>query len=313
MKINFSLAMVIALMFCICSCNNNDKEKTTQAESPQVPEVKSVFINGDSIHYIDVGKGEPVVFIHGAMGDYRTFSKQMDDFAKTHRVISYSRRFAYPNKQSIADSTQVTVISHSRDLAEFMKAMNLEKADLVGHSYGANIALLVAINHAEFVNRLVLAEPFIPSLMQGVPGGDTILNNFITKAFMPVVEAAKNNNDEKAAEALVTGVMGDSLYYSRLPQKDRENMIANVHEIKAALLRTDAMPTVTCDDVKKITAPALLVKGDKSPLIFSLMVNELKRCLSKADIATLENTTHGLEYENPDAFNKMVLGYIDKH
>ena len=47
-------------------------------------------------------------------------------------------------------------------------------------------------------------------------------------------------------------------------------------------------------------------------MIFSLMINELKRCISKADIATLENTTHGLEYESPDKFNKAVLEFMDK-
>ena len=312
MRKKSSLSVLLILLFSFCSCNNSDTGKSTQTESQQPLEVKSIFINGDSLHYVDVGKGEPVVFIHGAVGDYRTFSAQMDDFAKNHRVISYSRRFAYPNKQLIADSTQLTVASHSGDLAQFLKAMNLGKADLVGHSYGADIALLVAIEHPELVNRLVLAEPFIPSLMQGVQGGDTIVSNFIAKAFMPAVEAVKNNNNEKVTDALIAGVMGDSLYFSRLPQKDRENMIANVHEIKGVLFIKDAFPAVTCDDVKKITAPVLLVKGDKSPVIFSLMVNELKRCLSKADIATLANTTHGLEYESPDKFNKAVLEFIDK-
>jgi len=312
MKNIFFCIIVFLFLFCLSSCNSSDTGKTTQTENKATAEVKSVFINGDSIHYIDVGKGDPVVFIHGAVGDYRTFSAQMDDFAKNHRVISYSRRFAYPNKQSIADSTQLTVVSHARDLAEFLKAMNLGKADLVGHSYGADIALLVAIEHPELVNRLVLAEPFIPSLMQGVQGGDTMVNNFIAKAFMPVVEAAKNNSDEKVADGLIAGVMGDSLYFSRLPQNERENMIANVHESKGVLFIKDAFPAVACDDVKKITAPVLLVKGDKSPVILSLMVNELKRCLSKAEIATLENTTHGLEYESPDKFNKAVLEFMDK-
>jgi len=312
MKNIFFCIIVFPFLFCLSSCNSSDTGKTTQTENKATAEVKSVFINGDSIHYIDVGKGDPVVFIHGAVGDYRTFSAQMDEFAKKHRVISYSRRFAYPNKQLIADSTQLTVASHSRDLAEFLKAMNLGKADLVGHSYGADIALLVAINHPELVNRLVLAEPFIPSLMQSVQGGDTLINNFIGKAFMPAIEEAKNNNDEKVTETLISGVTGDSLYFSRLPQNERENMITNVHEIKGVLFIKDAFPAVACDDVKKITAPVLLVKGDKSPVIFSLMVNELKRCLSKADIATLANTTHGLEYESPDKFNKAVLEFMDK-
>jgi pimeloyl-ACP methyl ester carboxylesterase len=312
MKKNFSSLIFLSLLFCLGSCNNSDTGKTTQSEVSPVPEVKSVFINGDSIHYIDMGKGDPVVFIHGAVGDYRTWGAQMDEFAKNHRVIAYSRRFAYPNKQMINDSASLTVISHSKDLTEFLKAMNVGKAHLVGHSFGASTALFTAIDHPELVHSLTLGEAFVPSLVLNVPGGDTILNNFITKTFGPVVEAFKINNDEKGVNALLSGVMGDSLYFTRLPQKDREIMMTNVSELKGIVASQNIFTPVTCDELKKIKAPVLLLKGDKSPVIFSLTIDELNRCLSNREIATLTNTSHGLEYENPAEFNKTVLGFIDK-
>ena len=312
MKKNFFSLIFLSLLFCLGSCNNSDTGKTTQSEVSTVPEVKSIFINGDSLHYIDIGKGDPVVFIHGAVGDYRTWGAQMDEFAKNHRVIAYSRRFAYPNKQTINDSAQLTVISHAKDLSEFLKALNLGKAHLVGHSFGASTAMFTAIDHPELVSSLILGEAFVPSLVLNVPGGDTVLNNFITTTFGPVGEALKANNDEKAVSALLSGVMGDSLYSSRLPQKDREIMMANVSELKGIMASQNIFTPVTCDELKKITAPVLLLKGDKSPVIFSLIIDEMNRCLSNKEIATLTNTSHGLEFENPAEFNKIVLGFIDK-
>ena len=237
----------------------------------------------------------------------------MDTFSKNHRVIAYSRRFAYPNKQIINDSADLTVISHSKDLSEFLKILNLGQVHLVGHSFGADIALLTAIDNPELVSSIILAEPFIPSLLQNVPGGDTIVNNFITKAFMPGAEAFRNNNNEKAVNALVGGVTGDSSYFSRLPQKDHEIMMTNTPEIRGILFSKNIFPAVSCDDLKKIKVPVLLLKGDISPIVFSSMIYEVNRCLSNREIATLTNTTHGLEYENPAEFNKKVLGFIDKH
>ena len=313
MKKNLFSLVFLLLLFCLYSCNNSNTGTTSQNEDHAIPEVKSIFINGDSIHYIDIGKGDPVVFVHGAVGDYRTWGAQMDVFAQNHRVIAYSRRFAYPNKQIINDSADLTVISHSKDLSEFLKALNLGQVHLVGHSFGAETALLSAIDHPELVSSLILAEAFIPSLLQNVPGGDTIMNNFFTKAFTPVVEAFKNSNNEKAVTALIRGVTGDSLYFSRLPQKDRDAMMANTTELRGIMFGKNIFPPVTCDDLKKIKVPVLLVKGDRSPLVFSLMTDELNRCLSNREIATLTNTSHGLEYENPAAFNKKVLGFIDKH
>lgn len=260
-KIYFPISFLL-LLFYLCSCNSSNTGTTTQNEANTVPEVKAVFINGDSIHYIDIGKGDPVVFVHGAVGDYRTWKTQMDEFSQNHRVIAYSRRFAYPNKQMINDSADLTVTAHAKDLSDFVKALNLGPVHLVGHSFGGCTALLTAIDHPELIRSLTLCEPFVPSLLQNVPGGDTILNNFISKAFTPVAEAFKNSDNEKAVKALVTGVMGDSLYFSRLSQEHRENMMVNIPELK---------------------------------------------------VATLTNTTHGLEYENPVEFNKVVLGFIDKN
>src|SRR6185295_530968 len=198
------------LLFFIWSCNSGNTGTSTQNETNTTPELKAVFINGDSIHYIDIGKGDPVVFVHGTLGDFRTWGGQMDTFAKNHRVISYSRRFAYPNRQVINDSADYSVIPHAKDLAEFIRILNLGKVHLVGHSYGGYTTLLTTIDHPELVRSLTLMEPPVVSFLNNVPGGDTIMKNFGLRVFVPAAEAFKNNNNEKAENVFLSGVMGDS-------------------------------------------------------------------------------------------------------
>jgi pimeloyl-ACP methyl ester carboxylesterase len=90
--------------------------------------------------------------------------------------------------------------------------------------------------------------------------------------------------------------------------------MANTVQLKGSMLYpTTGFPTVSCDDLRKIKTPVLLVSGDKSPLLFPSIIKELDRCLPNTQKATLPNTTHGLETENPSEFNKVVLGFIDKH
>jgi len=81
----FSHSFLILLIY-FCSCNNSNIGTTEQNKAGIVREVKSIVINGDSIHYVDIGKGDPVIFVHGTLGDYRTWQGQMDTFAKNHRV-----------------------------------------------------------------------------------------------------------------------------------------------------------------------------------------------------------------------------------
>jgi pimeloyl-ACP methyl ester carboxylesterase len=313
MKKNFFCIILFLVIYCLSSCNNSDTEKTTQSENQAAPEVKSVFINGDSIHYIDIGKGDPVIFVHGSLGDYRTWGLQLDTFARNHRIISYSRRFAWPNKQMINDSADYSAMAHAKDLAEFIKALNLEPVHLVGHSYGALTALLTTIDHPELVRSLMLGEPPVMSLLNTVPGGDTILNNFTTKAMMPAAEAFRNNDNEKAVKVFVSGVIGDTAFFSNMPQQGRESMMANTLELRGAVSAKNRFPPITCDDLRKIKTPVLLMKGDRTPILFTAITNELDRCLSNKELTVLPNASHGLEHDNPSAFNKIVLGFIDKH
>jgi pimeloyl-ACP methyl ester carboxylesterase len=300
MKKSFFPLGFFGVLFYLCSCNNSDTAKT-QSETGTEPELKSVFINGDSIHYIDVGEGDPIVLVHGVMGDYRTWEAQTDVFSKDHRVIAYSLRHGYPNKQILDSTADYSLNQNTKDLTELIKTLNLEPVHLIG------------MENPELIRSLTLGEPPVMSLLKNVPGGDTLEQNF-GEAVSPAIEAFKHNEDEKGAKIFINAVMGDSLYFAKHPQRFREIIMANVVQFKGGFLYPKSgFPPVSCEDLRKIKTPVLLVTGDKSPLLFSSIIKELDRCLSNKEKATLPNTTHGLEYENPSEFNKVVLGFIDKH
>lgn len=284
----------------------SDTGKAAENKPQTAPGLKSVIIDGDSIHYIDIGKGAPVVFVHGALGDYRTWRAQVDSFAKNHRVIAYSRRFAYPNRQTTTDPSKHAFASHAKDLAEFLKQLNLEPAHLVGHSSGAYIGLLAAIDHPELVRSLTLGEPPIMPLLP--PPSATDVN-----PFAKAVEAFASNEQEKAVSYFLAVVTGDSSYFSRLSQYDRELMLMNTQEARANITLENIMPPTTCNDLKRISCPVLLLGGDKSPSFLSLIISKMEPCLSNKEKATLPDTSHGLAYENPSEFNRVVLRFIDKH
>lgn len=141
------------------SCINNTKKQISGSETSFDPEIKRVFINGDSLHYIDIGKSVAVILVHGSLGDFRDWGGQMDTFPKNYRVIAYSRRYAYPNRQQRNDFADYTATVHAKDLAEFIKALNIGPVHLVGHSYGAFTTLLTTTDHPELVRSLTLGKP----------------------------------------------------------------------------------------------------------------------------------------------------------
>ena len=309
------LAVLTAAFFAfiLSACNSNSEKTETQVTQPTAPEIKSVFVNGDSLHYIDIGKGEPVIFVHGTLDDYRLWYMQMDTFAKNHRAIAYSRRYAYPNNQTSNDSADYTPAIHAKDLAEFIRSLNIGPVHLVGHSYGAYTALLTTMEHPELVKTVMLGEAPVIPLLQNVPGGDTIMSNFISASISPAAEAFRSGNNEKGVSVFIGGVTGDTGFYSKMPAEARNMVMSNVLELRGISLSKNVFPPVSCDDLKKIKTPVLIMTGEKTLRLFSAINEELNKCLPNKETIILPNATHGLEMENPVDFNKIVLAFIDKH
>ena len=314
MKTNLISVIIIGLMlFSIYSCKNESRAKSEKVVKEESSKLKTVEVNDYTINYLDIGKGDPVVFVHGTVGDYRVWEAQMDAFSNNYRVIALSRRFAHPNSQVVNDSSDYGVTVHSKDLAQFLKSLDIGPVHLVGHSYGAFTSLLTALEHPELVKSLTLGEPPVMSLLQNVPDGGTLGNDFVNEVFIPTAEAFKNNNDKKAVELFIGGVLTDSLYFSQAPQQQKDIMMDNLLELKAVVSTENLFPVLDCEDLKKLKTPVLLITGDRSPKILTAIIDELAKCIEKNELKVLSNSSHGLEYENPKEFNKIVLEFLDNH
>lgn len=308
------LTVVFATVFAVSFLTCNDKAEKTVTESTTAtsPELKSTFINGDSLHYVDVGKGETIILVHGSLGDYRVWLPHLDTMSKNYRVISYSRRFAYPNKQVINDSADYSVTPHANDLAAFIQTLNTGPVHLVGHSYGAFTALLTTMQHPELVKSCVLGEPPVAPLLMKVPGADTIAGKFFA-VVKPATEAFKSGDDEKAISVFTGWVFGDTNAYNNTPPQFRSVMLANSLELRGAIMSTNRFPEISCDDLKKITTPVLIMEGERTIPFFTTINGEIEKCLVNKERVTLPGATHGLQFENPSDFNRIVLAFIDKH
>lgn len=314
MKTNLISVIIIGMMlFSTHSCKNESKAKPKRTVEVESPKLKSIEVNDYTINYLDSGKGEPVVFVHGGVGDYRTWEAQTKVFSKDYRVIAISRRYAYPNKQEAKETNDYSVTQHSKDLSQFLKTLDLGPVHLVGHSYGAYASLMVTLENPELVKSLTLGEPPVISFLQYVSDGEKIGNDFAMNVFIPSAQAFKNNNDEKAVELFIGGVLTDSLYFSKASDKEQNLMMDNVFGLKGVILTENPYPPLACQDVNKLTKPTLFIKGERSPKVLTVITDELAKCIDNNEVKVLTNASHGLEYENPEDFNKIVLEFISRN
>ena len=169
--------------------------------------IRALEINSTTLHYLECGKGEPLVFVHGAMGDLHTFQPQVQAFASSFRVIAYSRRFSPPNAPPRA--TDVNPLStHVADLKALIEQLNAAPAHLVGNSYGAYIALALALAHPELVRSLVLGEPPVQPLLSRTSVGEAMRLSWNRRVIEPSRKAFEGGSLEGGMRAFLDGVCG---------------------------------------------------------------------------------------------------------
>ncbi|MBZ9729561.1 alpha/beta hydrolase [Salegentibacter sp. JZCK2] len=299
----------IILLICFMGCRDSEHSKKEVQNETNSHELKSITIEGDTLHYLDVGKGDPVVFIHGSIGDYRAWETQIDTFASSYRVIAYSRRYAWPNSQRLADSLDYSAGKHADDLAQLITTLDLGPSHLVGHSWGGYTALKTAIDNPDLVKSLVLGEPPATVLIMGDPEGDSLVARFNEQSLAPAAKSFAENKPEDGVRFFVNGVMGDSTYYNLMPQDIRDIWLQNTTEIEG-LLRTDSITAINGEEVAQMEMPILMVYGEDSPKFFKKIVDTIHSLLPNIKVSSLSDTSHGLQLENPEEFNNVVLGFL---
>src|SRR5688500_3299107 len=112
---------------------------------------------------ISQGGGPDVVLVHGALGDQRQWDTIAAALAARFRTHAVSRRHHWPSPMPAA-SERYTYELHRDDVLALMDQLS-GPVHLVGHSYGAGVVLLVALQAPERVRSLTLIEPALGSLL----------------------------------------------------------------------------------------------------------------------------------------------------
>ena len=121
-------------------------------------------VRGQTVHVQRAGEAGPHVFlIHGVTGDLSIWflCRAMTELAKTHRVTAYDLR---GHGYSDVPPSGYTSADLAADLLALMEEVGVEKARLVGHSFGAVVALHAATLAPDRVEALVLSDPYFPAL-----------------------------------------------------------------------------------------------------------------------------------------------------
>jgi len=307
----------LAAVCCAAACGGGAPAPlpTPAAAAPRAPlptsaaavTLHSARVNGATLAYRLVGDtGTPVVFVHGSLGDFGDWDAQVAAFAQVHRVLVYSRRYHPPNPPQ-NDAEVYSPMLHAEDLAALLLQLDLAPAHVVGSSYGAYTALVLALEHPELVRSVVLEEPPVMPLLNRTPEGDALRRDYFARVLDPARAAFAKGDSMGGLRVFLSG--------EGLVATAGANLLAHAFELRREMLanREQYMPPLACADLGALHTGVLLVSGDRSPPVFHAITAELARCLQNDSSATIPNAGHAMHASNPAYYNQVVLRYLSTH
>ena len=277
-------------------------------------------IHGTLLEYTERGSGPPLVLIHGSASDCRTWTAQQAEFAAPYRVIAYSRRYHWPN-EPIQGDADYSMSEHIEDLETLLHSLDAAPAHLVGHSYGAFLALLLAIRKPHLVRSLVLTEPPVVTLfVSNPPKAAEILKLLATRprtalailkfgamGVGPATAAAKRGDPRTAMLIFGKAVLGPDAF-GRLSESRLEQV--QVNSFRAEFLGSGFVP-LDANRIRGVETPTLLITGRRSPALFHRLADGLSELLPRVQRVEIDHASHIVHEDNPSAYGGAVSRFLE--
>lgn len=301
-----ALAVAIATYGPQCSVN---------AQAQPTAYLASVAAPGQApvrLHVEEVGRGRPLVLLHGMGGSGYSFRRIVGDLARTNRVILIDLKgFGASEKPfdlAYAPADQAALV------AAFLRARRLTDVTLAGHSYGGSVALLTALRlqRAEpgRIRRLVLMDA--PAYPQPLPRSQQLLAlpvlSHLALALVPPVLNARVALQSGRPGAPPVDDRDAAAYAAPLYEPGGRHALVTTARIMGDYDGRDAIPYY-----RSLRLPALLVWCRNDPTVPLSSGERLVRALPNARLAVLDGCEHSPAEEQPSTTVHLLQRFLGAH
>ena len=273
-------------------------------------ELSKVRVNGVELHYLDRGQGEPIVFVHGGLMDYREWSPVAKVLENEYRTVVYSRRYNFPNDNRLSGSDHSAIVE-AADLAALNRRLHLGAMHVVGVSYGAYTALELALREPRMVRTLTLVEPPLIRWLPDLPGGAELFDEFYGRTWQETGRAFERGDPMGALRISLEFFVGPGGIDS-IPDDFRSALLANIREWQALTTSRDAFPPITREQVQSLKVPVLMLSGGKTYPMLRLTDDELERHLRDGRRQIIPDGTHDVCSEQPSVCTTAIRAFLNR-
>ncbi len=285
-------------------------------------------VNGIRLHYISVGKGKLIMFVHGFPEFWYEWEKQLIEFGQDYQAVAPDLR-GYNLSSKPSDVEKYHVKSLIEDLRALAEHLGHEKFIMVGHDWGGGVAWSAAIRHPEIVEKLVIINSPHPAVF-----ARELLNNpdqQKASQYMLILRSAEaervlsENNFTRLSDVLVQfgskwemseerrlkyidawsqpGALTGSLNYYRASPLYPPTSTEDKEQIKSILNLPKEMLAVR--------VPTLVIWGEQDRALLTGNLDGLEEYIEDLTLKRIPDGTHWVIHEQPELVNTLIRDFIN--
>ena len=258
--------------------------------------------NDIDVAWFEVGRGEPLILIHGLADDHRSWRRALPGLLLRHRVLMYDLR---GHGETSLGRPEGTLTQLGADLVSLMEAAGVDAAHIAGFSLGGTIAMRMAIDHPARVRSLVLVAT---SSRVGKAAADW---------YQQRVDMVKRNDpelratlDRDAADVYAESAseLPDGLFIRRQSTADPRGY-GNACAAMAALNAAPLDP-----ELSRISAPTLIVASELDrhcpPKAAQIIAAGIKGAAARVRLEVIPGAGHPIPVEKPHELVRSINSFL---
>ena len=267
-------------------------------------------LKGSEVEYVDLGEGDPIVWIHGLGACWQTWLENLPFFAKSHRCIALDLPGFGASQMPEQD---ISIDFFSEVVFELLDELDVKRSIVVGNSMGGFIGADMATDHPQRVERLVLvsAAVFWQEYRRAKP-----LLSFAQATEASLGRALISAPDRLARRPRLRAAalgFGGFRYPHLIPRELQVELIRTARRTEGFVPALGSLADYPLrDDLQHIECPTLVVWGTHDTLVGVKHAHELEDLIPDVEKVIFERTGHVPMLERPDRFNRILAEFLAK-
>ena len=255
-----------------------------------------------NLFYETHGTGEPLILISGFASGAWLWFQQIEDLSKHFQIITFDPRGISHSK--LNENETVTISQISDDVAKLLDKLKIEKASILGTSFGGFVAQDFALRYPEKLNKLILVCTSFGGKNHVLPSNFEVLTAFISTENL--------NSAERIRKFMIPAFTKDFVANNfEIVEKTCE--LREQNKVPEAVYLQQLQAATTFDSeakVSNITAETLIVTGDNDQVVPMQNSVNLANLIPNAKLEIVENCGHLFFIEQAEKFNEIVRKFL---